>query len=134
MDPPDEARAAASQVPWIQRRPVGSADVDEALLHWQDRRWNASQLKAWVETVRAPGSDGNGDGDGDAIVKEVLAEVDLLEVSLLTRDDVPALQAFLHAASLADATREWTLYKSRIDLDARSKALRRDRFYRPFCR
>ena len=132
MDPPDEARTAASPVPWIQRRPVGRAEVDEALVHWEERRWNASQLKAWVETVRAPGDDG--DGDGDAIVKEVLAEVDLLEVSLLTRDDVPALRVFLHAASLADATRDWALYKSRIDLDARSKALRRDRFYRPFCR
>ena len=108
-----------------RRLPVGRAEVEEALEHWSAERWTAAELKAWVEAVRA---------DGDALVAELLAELDLLEVFLLTPNDVPALVAALHAADASEALAAWARYKEALDLDARSKALKRDRFYRPFCR
>jgi hypothetical protein len=104
---------------------VSRADVATLLHGWMEGRVNAAGVKEWVER--------SGDG-GDPIVREVLHELDLLEVYLLTAEDAPALLAFLHARSFDEGLQAWTRYREAIDLDARSRALKKNRFYRPFCR
>ena len=97
------------------------AELDAQLERWRAGGIDAASLKRWVESVPR--------GE-DEVAREALAELDLLEVHLLTVDDVPALHALLASGDLS----AWRRYRAAIDLDARSKRLRRDPLYRPFCR
>lgn len=95
------------------------------LLGWLGGEVNASAVKEFVA--------GAADG-GDPTLRELLRELDLLEVYLLTPDDVPALLRFLDEPDPDAAMAAWSRYRDAIDLDARSRALKRNKFYRPFCR
>jgi hypothetical protein len=105
---------------------VSRREVAALLERWRDARVNASGVKEWVAAA--------GSAHDDAVVREVLAELDLLEVYLLTPEDVPALLRFLDEPDLDAGLAAWSRYRDAIDLDARSRQLKRDRFYRPFCR
>jgi hypothetical protein len=103
---------------------VGRAEVEARLADWAAGRLDAPALKTWVSSVTS----------SDPAAREVLAELDLLEVSLLTPEDVPALRALLAADDVRAAARAFDEHKAAIDLDARSRRLKRNPFYRPFCR
>ena len=72
----------------------------------------------------------------DDVTNEVLAALDVLDMNLLTRDDVPVLQAMLqlppgqeaHAAELLDA------HFREVNLDDRKRSLGSEATYAPFCR
>ena len=60
------------------------------LRRWQAGSVAAPAVKQWAESAR---------GAGDAVVHELLADLELLQVHLLTSDDVPALLAALDGTS-----------------------------------
>ena len=72
---------------------------------------------------------------GLSVAREVVAELDLLPVHLITVEDVPALLRALDArpGEGARAVEELRRYREAIDRRARSRALRRIPLYRPFC-
>jgi hypothetical protein len=98
------------------------------------RRWGAGSIdppgvKRWL-------AEAGGVAAGqtlDAGAREALAALDLLEVHLLTAEDVPALRALLDGGD-ERAVERWVRYRDGIDLTARSRALRKSPFYRAFCR
>ena len=98
-------------------------DVARKLRAWADGALDAAALKSWVESVRT-------DEPGP---REALAEMDLLEVHLLTPDDAAALLALVESDDPAAAA-AWARHRASIDLDSRSRALRKNPLYRPFCR
>ena len=83
----------------------------------------AAELRAWADSVRLQHG-------SDEVVAEALFDLDLLPVHLLTPADVPALLALVEGGDLEG----WRRYREAIDLDARSKELRRVPLYRNFCR
>ncbi len=101
---------------------VALADL---LRRWQSGAVGPAEVKRWAEEQPAT-------RDLPDPLREVLAALDLLEVHLLTVEDVPALLALAAGGEGAVAT--WRAYRDAIDLDARSKKLRKIPFYRPFCR
>jgi hypothetical protein len=106
---------------------LSRADVIALLALWRDGALGPAELKAAIA-----GKDG-----ADAIAHEALAELDLMEVHLLTPDDVPALCELLGTddpAAADDAIARWARHRDAIDLDARSRALKKTPFYRAFCR
>jgi hypothetical protein len=105
-------------------RVVDRAEVEEVLARWATGALSAREVKAFTVGAQAE----------DQAVREALAELDLLEVFLLTKDDVPALMRLLATSSFERALEEWTKYRDSIDLAARSRALKKDPLYRPFCR
>lgn len=120
----ERAKAASLPAARIDRRAI----VD-ALRGWQRGALDAAGLKGWLH-----GQGGTGAGAHlDAAAREALAAIDLLEVHLLTVEDVPALLALLDGED-AIAVARFERYRDGIDLDARSRALRKNAFYRPFCR
>jgi hypothetical protein len=104
---------------------VTRADAEAMLDRWERGEIGPLGVKHWLAEAE-PG--------GDPLLAELLAELDLLEVYLLTAEDVPALRALLAATDLDEALAGWAGHRDAIDLDARSRALKKDRFYRPFCR
>lgn len=105
------------------------------------KAWAAGELfpealQALAERALAEPAGGPAAGDRDAPLAEALADLDLLGVHLLTPEDVPALLALLSAgeAEGAAAVEAWRRYRDGLDLDRRSRRLRQQRYYRPFCR
>lgn len=106
---------------------MSSRDEIAAILRrWESGAVTAAQLKEWLDAARAL--------DGDRAAASVLAELDLLEIHLLTGADVPALFDLLNSDGSATAVGKWATYRDAIDLDARSRQLKKDKFYKPFCR
>jgi hypothetical protein len=103
--------------------------IAAALRRWQAGSVDAAGMKAWLE---AAGGVQAGAGL-DVAAREAIEAIDLLEVHLLTPEDVPALLALLDGGDEAAVAR-FAAYRDAIDLDGRSRALKRNRFYRPFCR
>ncbi len=90
---------------------------------WAAGTVGAAAVKAAAEAALAEPA-------GDPALAEAIAALDLLDVHLLTAADVPALRALLDGGDLA----AWQRYLAAIDLSARSRQLRKDPFYKPFCR
>lgn len=113
-------------------RPPRRDEIAAQVARWRDGALDASALRQWAEAAWLGAGTGAGDGGEppDEVVAEVLADLDLLQVHLLTPADAPALLAVLSSGDL-DA---WRRYRSAIDLDARSRELRRVPLYRAFCR
>ncbi len=113
-----------------------SDDIATILGRWRDGALDAPGVKAWLEGAGGVAALHSGTRSPASALapaaREALDALDLLEVHLLTADDVPALLALLHGG--AGAIASWTRYRDAIDLDARSRTLKRNRFYRPFCR
>lgn len=108
----------------MTRATVDAGAVEAVLARWVAGELGAAEVQAWAGSVVG----------ADASVREVLAELDLLAVFLLTPEDVPALRALLAAPDPAAGLDAWTRYRDAIDLDERSRRLKRDKFYKPFCR
>ena len=109
-------------------RAVSREEVVALLRRWQSGDATAADVKSFAEAAAGR------DAPRDEVLHEVLAELDILEVHLLTPDDVPALVTFLSRAHFAAGLAEWTRHRNAIDLDLRSKRLKKLDFYRPFCR
>ena len=99
----------------------------DKLRDWIEGRIGAAEIKSWADSARPS------DKAGPA-VRTALADLDLLEVHLLTAEDAPALLRLVESADPASAELAWSGYRSAIDLDSRSRLLRKDPLYRDFCR
>ena len=96
---------------------------------------------AWV-AARWPSPDATFD-DGEpregggqlSVARELLAELDLLLVHLLTVEDVAAMLTLLvaPAGQGAVAVEAFRAYRASVDRRARSRLLKKDPRYRPFC-
>ena len=119
-------------------RAVRRADLRAVLARWRAGELDGAAVCGWARE-RWPRrclrvDDRHGGGGSLSLVEEVLAELDLLAVHLLTVDDAPALEALLDAAAGEEraALARYRLHRDAIDRRARSRTLRRDPFYRPF--
>jgi hypothetical protein len=106
-------------------------DLGTVLKDWESGERTASQVHAWAEeryAVHAWECE-------DDVTNEVLAALDMLDVNLLTRDDVPVLRAMLElpAGSAAHAAEVFDTHFEQVDLDERKRNLARERLYAPFC-
>lgn len=115
---------------------ISRHDLVQLLERWQCKEIDAAVVCAWVE-ARWPRQDISFmDREGAlSVAREVLEELDLLMVHLLTPEDVPALLELLATppAAGAAAIEHFRRYRAAIDRPARSRKLRKDPLYSPFC-
>jgi hypothetical protein len=107
-------------------------DLRQMLVEWSDGRQTAAQVHGWAEARFAVDA---WDCEDD-VVNEVLAELDTLNMNLLTTEDIPTLYAMLDL-SRGQARIAHDLMKShfaKVSLDFRKKQLAADPTYAPFCR
>jgi hypothetical protein len=111
---------------------VSRSDLRRLLDEWSRGRQTAAQVHDWAEARFAV----NAWSCEDDIANEVLAELDTLDMNLLTTEDIPVLLAMLNLprgqASLAHD--QLRAHFAEISLDARKKELSVDPVYAPFCR
>lgn len=71
----------------------------------------------------------------DEVTNEILARLDLLNMNLITTEDIPAyLEALDVAPQAVDEAREILQRQEQsVDFDERVESLRADPFYSPYC-
>ena len=118
-------------------RVVSRVEVANVLRQWQDRALTVSQMHEWAEGLYLPGDIDFDDNEGeleDSAVKEVLASLDLLDMNLVTADDVPIYLEFLNTpvGQFQEGYRRFQAALATIDYEKRRVALAGDPFYASF--
>ena len=112
------------------------AAVLAVLERWRRGELDAAAVAEWAGAAWTAEDAAFDDEQGDlSLARETLFALDLLGVHLLTPDDIPALTALLGCPSGGEpqALANFARYRDAIDRQARSRELKRDPFYRPFC-
>lgn len=113
-------------------------DLKEKLLLWQQGVITAHELNDWAGE-NYPNDDVEYE-DWDAaeeysVTNEVLAALDMMDMNLMTLEDVPAYLSFLETppASFEEGYNKHQKYLEQIDINKRAAALVTDPFYERFC-
>jgi hypothetical protein len=107
-------------------------DLRSVLREWAAGRHSPEHVHQWAERRFA---DEAWECEDD-IANEVLAQLDMLDINLVTPDDLPALLVILQLPTGQARTASAT-FGSRLspaDLERRRKELAEDPTYGPFCR
>jgi hypothetical protein len=107
---------------------VVTADMVESKLRkWQAGEATAAEIHDWAETTYAvSGSEPESDA-----VNEVLAQLDMLNMNLVTPDDIPALLEALRSEDFDTVLEE---HFAATDFNLRKSQLSKVPLYAPFCR
>ena len=111
---------------------ITRSDLKSVLAAWQSGRMSAPDVHRWAEARFAVDA---WDCEDD-VANEVLAQLDMLDMNLIIKDDVPSLLAMLEAPA-GDAASALDQFEGRLsaeDMDRRRKELAGDPTYGPFCR
>jgi hypothetical protein len=101
------------------------------LEEWQSGKRTSGEVHDWAEARYAV----DAWECEDDVTNEVLAALDVLDMNLLTRDDVPVLQAMLdlHPGQAARAAGLLDAHYQEVSLDDRKNSLASEPTYAPFC-
>ena len=110
---------------------VSRNDLLEVLESWRLHRTIAKDVQAWAE-ARYGLDDWEPE---DAVVNEILARLDALDMNLITPDDVPA---FLEALSVPANRSQEAIdgidrHFETVNIESRQMELHGDPLYAPFC-
>lgn len=110
---------------------VWRSDVCAVLESWQAGAMKAPEVHAWAEE-RYSSSTWEAEDD---VTNEVLARLDMLDMNLITADDVPAYLEALGAPpkGLEQAREILQQREQSVDFEARMESLREDPFYSRYC-
>jgi hypothetical protein len=111
-------------------RVVTRAEVADVLHCWQAGALSAADVHAWAEDLYGPAEYADGE-DEESVTKHVLSELDMLNLNLITLEDVPHFLAFLETppGRYADGAARFEAALTGRDLEGRRRALREDPFY-----
>lgn len=124
----------------MYRGTVSRQDVAKVLTAWQREELTTQQVWDWAarrfpddEDVGCAYDDKEGD---DSVLREVLRELDCLDMQLVVPEDVPIYLEFLDTPSgeFARGYARWRAALDRIDSAERQRQCRQDPLYRPFCK
>lgn len=114
-------------------------DLKEKLLQWHEDQITAPELNGW-----AGGNYPNDDVEYEdwdeaeeySVTNEVLAALDMMDMNLMTPEDIPAFLDFLETppASFEEGYNRLQQYLEQRDIKKRAAALVTDPFYERFCR
>jgi len=117
---------------------ISRKDLKEKLLQLQEGRITALELNDWAggnylnDEIDYEDWDEAGE---DSVTNEVLAALDMMDMNLMTPEDVPAYLDFLETppAAFEEGYKKLQQYLNRIDIKKRAAALVTDPFYERFC-
>jgi hypothetical protein len=101
--------------------------VESKLRKWQAGEVTTTEIHDWAENTYAVSAS---EPESDA-VNEVLAQLDMLNMNLVTKDDIPALVAALRSKDFESLLEE---HFATVDLNLRKSQLAEIPLYAPFCR
>lgn len=105
---------------------VTRAELIALLKEWQVGRVSAREVQEWAEARYLPGDfKVDDDDDSGSAAVEVLARLDMLDINLITVDDIPHYLELLHAptGAFVEALKRFEAKQAAIDFRARQDAL-----------
>jgi hypothetical protein len=105
---------------------VTRAELIALLKEWQAGRISATEVHEWAEARYVPGDfEVDDDDDSGSAATEVLAQLDLLDINLITAEDIPHYLELLHSpkGAFGEALRRFKAQQAVIDFHARRHAL-----------
>jgi hypothetical protein len=105
---------------------VTRADLVAVLREWQAGRVSATEVHDWAEALYSPGDfEVDDDEDSGSAASAVLARLDMLDINLITADDIPHYLELLHSphGGLPEALKRFEAKQALIDFKARQDAL-----------
>lgn len=110
---------------------ITRSDLRTLLQAWQSGKTEAAQVHAWAETRYL----NEAWEPEDDVANEILAELDALDLNLLTAEDVPVLLAMLeHPEGEGETAAERFLqHCGQLDFQTRRRQLAADPLYAPYC-
>ena len=105
---------------------VTCADIEAKLRAWAAGHIEAPALHEWAEYHHSSKWERENDS-----VNEVLGHLDMLDMNLVTQEDIPTLLLALRAR---DAAAILEAHAKSIDFGVRKKQLRKSPFYARFCK
>jgi hypothetical protein len=107
-------------------RMVTRAELITLLEEWQAGRLSATEVQEWAEQRYVPGDfEVDDNEDSGSAAAEVLAQLDMLDINLITVDDIPHYLELLHSphGTLPEALERFDAKQAVIDFKARQDAL-----------
>ncbi|SRR6266508_6375840 len=109
---------------------VTREDLRVLLTRWQGGEISHQQVYDWANERY-----GLDEWDAeDEVTKEVLAHLDILDMNLITTEDVPTFLAMLESEDEGTALRILEAHSKSFNLEERIAKWKDDPFYGPFCR
>ena len=117
---------------------VSREDVIAMLIKWQQRDVDAKHIHTWAENIYMVDGysyDDWEDGESNSVTNEALAALDMLNMNLMTEEDIPAYIEFLKspAGCFKEAYIQLQKHLDSIDYNGRKKELAEIEVYAPFC-
>jgi len=121
------------------RKIISRRDLKEKLLQWQEGQITAHALNDWAgenypkEDVDYEDWD---EAEEFSVTNEVLAALDMMDLNLMSPEDVPTYLDFLETApaSFEEGYNKLQRYLEQIDIKKRAADLVTDPLYERFCR
>ncbi len=104
-------------------------DIASILVQWKTGMLTNAQVHDWATDRYAVAAWDPEDG----AVNEVLARLDMMDMNLVTAEDVAGLLAALGERTAEGAARSMDAYQDTVDLAARKRRLVDDPLYARFC-
>lgn len=111
-------------------------DLIRTLQDWQSNTIDAVKIFDWANEAYLNNQYAYEDWEGDnSVSNEIMAHLDNLNISLVTKDDIPAMLEFLDTppGQFDVGYKKWIQYVDSIDIRRRQKELGDLPFYKPFC-
>jgi hypothetical protein len=113
---------------WMSQT-IFRTDLASILVQWQAGSLTNAQVHAWA-TDRFAASAWDAE---DGAVNEVLGCLDMMDMNLVTEEDVAVLLAALDERTAEGAARQIEAHHGKVDFVARSRQLVDDPLYSRFC-
>jgi hypothetical protein len=119
-------------------RTVTRSELLEKLDQWVAGKVSAEDVHSWAAVLHVTGNTEFDDWEGNrefSAAKEALAELYMLDINLITKDDAPLFVRFLNTprGQFEAGDIPFIGGLQQIDLDARKEALKDTEPYRRYC-
>ncbi len=116
---------------------ISRQDVKDKLIKWQLDDIDAKQVHEWAENSYNTSHVEYEDWEDDeySVTNSILAELDMLNINLLTKEDIPALIEFLDSppGKFKESDVKFQRYMRSIDIHERKSQLADIDIYSEFC-
>ena len=114
-------------------------DVENILIQWQKCQIKAQDLHDWAENLYLKDGIDYEDWEQDesySVTNEVLGALDMMDMNLMTPEDVPAYLEFLKTplGCYNEGYSKLEQYLQQIDVEERRRLLSENPFYSIFCK
>ena len=118
------------------RKVVSRGEVIDVLQKWLKGEVDEEELYRWAGSRYSVSDyDVEDREEDDSITNEVLGHLDMMDMNLVVKEDIPAMIEFLNTpkGKFNEGYSQWARYTKSINYKQRKEKLRHNPFYKTYC-